>query len=239
MRRTLVYGTAAALLTVALVLTLVGWGEEATAFPDWQALDPRPRPGIHRAAADLVVGAPDPRPVARRLDVSEGARGVQQDVRRRASPRHAGRRRRVLLARPDRVPGGVVPQPAAACDRDRRREDRLDHRRRDHPGGAHRRRLSERDRGAAREAVADRDPARGLRPRPLLGRPATRAEGDRGHEPAAGPPRRPRPERCARTRRLAIGHHDQRGPVPRPDARCGGAPVVPAPRPDRARCGRC
>ena len=38
MRRTLVYGTAAALLTIALVLTLVGWGEEATAFPDWQAL---------------------------------------------------------------------------------------------------------------------------------------------------------------------------------------------------------
>ena len=38
MRRTLVYGTAAALLTVAVVLTLIGWGEESTAFPDWQAL---------------------------------------------------------------------------------------------------------------------------------------------------------------------------------------------------------
>ena len=38
MRRTLVYGTAAALLTVALVLTLIGWGEEASTFPDWQAL---------------------------------------------------------------------------------------------------------------------------------------------------------------------------------------------------------
>ena len=38
MRRTLVYGTAAALLTVALVLTLIGWGEEPTDFPDWQAL---------------------------------------------------------------------------------------------------------------------------------------------------------------------------------------------------------
>jgi len=37
-RRTLVYGTAAALLTVALVLTLIGWGEGATDFPDWQAL---------------------------------------------------------------------------------------------------------------------------------------------------------------------------------------------------------
>ena len=38
MRRTLVYGTAAALLTVALVLTLIGWGEGAADFPDWQAL---------------------------------------------------------------------------------------------------------------------------------------------------------------------------------------------------------
>jgi hypothetical protein len=37
-RRTLVYGTAAALLTVALLLTLIGWGEGAAAFPDWQAL---------------------------------------------------------------------------------------------------------------------------------------------------------------------------------------------------------
>ena len=38
MRRTLVYGTAAALLTVALVLTLIGWGEDASTLPDWQAL---------------------------------------------------------------------------------------------------------------------------------------------------------------------------------------------------------
>ncbi len=37
-RRTLVYGTAASLLTVAAVLTIFRWGEEATAFPDWQAL---------------------------------------------------------------------------------------------------------------------------------------------------------------------------------------------------------
>ena len=38
MRRTLVYGIAAALLTSALVLTLVGWGDDATRLPDWQAL---------------------------------------------------------------------------------------------------------------------------------------------------------------------------------------------------------
>ncbi len=38
MRRTLVYGTAAALLTAALFLTLIGWGDDATKLPDWQAL---------------------------------------------------------------------------------------------------------------------------------------------------------------------------------------------------------
>ena len=37
MRRTLVYATAAALLTTALVLTLVGWGDAAGRLPDWQA----------------------------------------------------------------------------------------------------------------------------------------------------------------------------------------------------------
>jgi undecaprenyl-diphosphatase len=38
MRRTLVYGTAAALLATAVVLTLVGWGDASTRLPDWQAL---------------------------------------------------------------------------------------------------------------------------------------------------------------------------------------------------------
>ncbi len=38
MRRTVVYGCAAALITVAVVLTLLGWGEETAGFPDGQAL---------------------------------------------------------------------------------------------------------------------------------------------------------------------------------------------------------
>jgi undecaprenyl-diphosphatase len=37
-RRTLVYGTATALLATALVLTLIGWGDDASKLPDWQAL---------------------------------------------------------------------------------------------------------------------------------------------------------------------------------------------------------
>ncbi len=38
MRRTVVYGSAAALIAVAVVLTLLGWGEQADTFPDSQAL---------------------------------------------------------------------------------------------------------------------------------------------------------------------------------------------------------
>ena len=38
MRRTLVHTVAAALLAVALVLTLVGWGDDPAKLPDWQAL---------------------------------------------------------------------------------------------------------------------------------------------------------------------------------------------------------
>ena len=38
MRRTVVYGSAAALITIAVVLTLLGWGEDAATFPDSQAL---------------------------------------------------------------------------------------------------------------------------------------------------------------------------------------------------------
>lgn len=38
MRRTLVHGTAAVLMATAVFLTLIGWGDDATKLPDWQAL---------------------------------------------------------------------------------------------------------------------------------------------------------------------------------------------------------
>jgi undecaprenyl-diphosphatase len=38
MRRSLVYATAAGLLALALLLTLVGWGDDPAKLPDWQAL---------------------------------------------------------------------------------------------------------------------------------------------------------------------------------------------------------
>ena len=53
--------------------------------------------GPDGAAADLVVGPPDPRPVDRGLAVPRSASRLQQDVRRRAPPRNARRGRRVLL----------------------------------------------------------------------------------------------------------------------------------------------
>jgi undecaprenyl-diphosphatase len=37
-RRTAVYGTAAALIAIAVFLTLIGWGDDATKLADWQAL---------------------------------------------------------------------------------------------------------------------------------------------------------------------------------------------------------
>ena len=204
---------------IALVLTLIGWSDDAVEAARLAGARARARAGVHGAAADLVLRAPDPRPVARRLDVPEGARGLQQDVRRRAPPRHARRRRRVLLARPDRLRGRLVPQRLAPLDRGRGREDRLDHRRRKHSCRHHRRRLPERDRGPPRGAVADRDPLRGLRAS-CCGwadrRPG--AQGHRRSRPQAGVARRPRPEPRARAGRLAVGDHDHRGPVPRAHA---------------------
>jgi hypothetical protein len=38
MRRAVVYRSAAALITVAVVMTHLGWGEDAATFPDSQAL---------------------------------------------------------------------------------------------------------------------------------------------------------------------------------------------------------
>ena len=64
-RRALVYGTAAALLTVAFVLALARVGEEAGKALRLAGVHARHRPGADGAAADLLVRTPDPRPLAR------------------------------------------------------------------------------------------------------------------------------------------------------------------------------
>ena len=99
MSRATLWISAGACLSVAIVLTLLGVGDQAGALPNWQALVAGPRPGGDRAAADLLVGPSDPRAVAGRLAVPEGARRLQPDVRRGAAPGHARRRRRLFLAR--------------------------------------------------------------------------------------------------------------------------------------------
>ena len=139
------------------------WGTTRLKLPGLAGARPRGRPGLHRAPADLLVGAPDPRAVAGRLDVPRRSTSVQQDVRRRAPPRHARRRRRVLLARPGRLRGRLVPHVAAPRIRPRPRRS---------PGwcvvatvpaalvGSA---LEDPIAGAPRGAVADRDPPRRVR----------------------------------------------------------------------------
>ena len=98
---------------------------------------PRHHPGPHRVPAHLVERAPHLRAVALRLARLRRRQEPRQGVRRRPPPRHAGRRRRLLPARPEGVrprrrPGGSStatsrPRPRAGwrgcccCRRCRRR----------------------------------------------------------------------------------------------------------------------
>ena len=142
---------------------------------------PRDRPGRHRAAADLLVRPPDPRPLARRLGLPARARGVQPDLRRRAAPRHADRCRRLLLARPRRARRPWVRDAPDARGRDRRGAGRLVRLRRP--------RSRPRSSGASEDAIASTSASPGRSPSfsrssaaPLARRPAPtdKAMGDLG-----------------------------------------------------------
>ena len=109
MSRATLWISAGACLSVAVVLTLLGVGDQAGRAAELAGARAGARPGRDGAAADLLVGSPDPRAVARRLAVPEGARRLQPDVRRGAPPGHARRGRRLLLARHRRARGRVVP----------------------------------------------------------------------------------------------------------------------------------
>ena len=191
------------------------------------------RPGFHRAPADLLVGPPDPRAVARRLALPRAERRVQPDVRRRAPPRHARRRGRVLLGDDRPAPRRGLGARSAPPGRDTRRAASLVRRHRDDPGCRRRARWRGRDRRSPRRAVADRDLPRRVRRPALDRRPrvcVSRSDGGPGH-----PARRRHGLRAvprAHARRLALGHHDHGRPLARARPRLGGALLLPPPHPD-------
>ena len=130
----------------------------------------RARPGCDRAAADLVVGPPDPRPVALRLGVPEGERRLQPDIRRLAPSRDARGRCRVLPRGPRTTGEGLDRFDSAPPDRVGGRADRLARRGRDIPGRARRGGRREPDRRAPGRAMADRTSPRALRRVAVAGR---------------------------------------------------------------------
>ena len=96
----------------------------------------RNHPGDHRAAAHLLLRPSHPRALARGLALPRGERRLQPDVRRRAAPRHARGRRRVLL---HGTSARCCARSSASIARrqiaDTRRAHRMVHRRRHDPRG--------------------------------------------------------------------------------------------------------
>ena len=228
-------GVVVAVLVVALAAS--GWGEEPGALTNWQAL-----------VLGLVQGATELLPISSSghlilvpwlggLDVPEGERRVQPDLRRRAPPRHARRRRRPTSG----TSSSSSSAPGCEASRRRRVETPLERngvgrRRRDDPGRARRSLRRAPHRRAPRGAVADRDQP-GRYSASLLWiadrTPQRRGMGDVNLRQAlalgAGAVAR------AHAGRLPLGHHDHGRPFPRARPGLGGAALVPAPRPDHAR----
>ena len=99
MRRSVVFSVAGAALGLAARAHARRSGGRRGRAHERPGARARHRAGADRAPADLVVGPSDPRSLGGRMDVPRGERPVQPDLRRGAPPRHARRRRRVLLGR--------------------------------------------------------------------------------------------------------------------------------------------
>ena len=195
---------------------------------------PRGRAGIHRAPADLVVGPPDSRPVARRLDVPPGAPDFNKtfDV-----ALHLGTLVAVVAYFWHDLIGYAVAWFRSVGHRSIRSEDEGS------PGSSSSRSIPGRDRGALfqsvsrapRRAVADRGLPRGLRVLLWLADRRPGAEDRRAPLRAGdlvGSPRRSRSRRGSR----APGSRS-RWPRPPLRPRRGGAALLPAARPGRSRRG--
>ena len=175
--------------------------------------------GLQRAPPDLVVGPPDPRPVARRLEVPRGASGLQQDLRRRAAPRDARRRRRLLLGRRVRLCARVhrsrsararsAPTTSGSPSASRSRPSR---RRSPARSARARSRITSASRGRSRSPRVLRDPA-------LVAdrQPEEATLKDLGLKPRD--PDRRLADPGADARRLALRDHDHDRPLLAPEPR--------------------
>ena len=194
-------------------------------------------PGSHGVPADLLVRPPDPGPLAPELPLPR--RTTSRSTRRstwrstrapwsRSSPTSAPTSRTCSGLCGGRFATERSQGPSSGCLGDRRRHD---------PGGDRRRGRRELHRGPPRRAVADRDPADRLRAPARLRGPAPAARALEEVASSAGPLHRPRPDPGTGPRRLALGDHDHRRPLPGARPRRRRAVLVPAACADHRRSG--